>query len=202
MKLVLIITDIGGPPALHDLLSQLPKDYQLPIVVIQSSDAGIFEASAAVLNRTVQLEVAMLGDDAVLQAGHVYFARPEKLYRLDQVDSGLAVKMEDESLTEAALCGTIENFAQCCGKQLAVIFLSGKTAGEELLTGCRRLENQGCRILVLDREEAPVFDMGKQILSRIPSAEEISIAGIVHFLAAPDDSLSRLGTQQTHSTRQ
>lgn len=186
MRLVLIVTDIGGPPALHDLLSQLPKNYGVPIVVLQSFDVGVLETSAAVLRRTLQLKVSLIEEATELQSGHVYFTRPEVCHHLTMNSSGLTVEPGTSGTCGGIFTDTISSFAGACGEQLTVVFLSGKGKGEELIKSCHFLAESGGAVLVLDRHEAVVSDMGKQVLKHAGLASEVGATEIVEYLASLD----------------
>jgi two-component system chemotaxis response regulator CheB len=200
MKLVLVVTDIGGPPALHELLSQLPKNYGVPIVVLQSFDVGVLETSTAVLKRTLQLEVSLIEEATELHSGHVYFTRPEVCHHLTVNKSGLVVEPGNPGACEGIFADTIRSFAAICGEELTVVFLSGRGKGEELIKGCRLLAESGGAILVLDRHEAVVSDMGKQVLKYAGLASEVGATEIVEYLAGlsgkSGEPISRRVTQR------
>jgi chemotaxis response regulator CheB len=194
MDLILIVTDIGGPPALHDLLSQLSRDFGVPIVVLQSFDVGVLETSAAVLRRTVQLEVSILDKGSKLIGGKVYFARPEIAYNLAVVDGQLEVKPAASAVTEpqhGVLVQTIVGMAKLCRERLTAVFLSGRGRGEELATSCKELQEAGAEILVLDRLETVVSDMGRQVMKHAATAREVGIGQLVEYLAIRDSGVKQ-----------
>lgn len=192
MKAVLIITDIGGPPLLHDLLSQIPEKFGAPIVVLQSFDVGIFEASTAVLQRTVHLQVESLAAETTLLPGSVYFARPQVCYGVDGSDGPLVVHESEPS--EGSRLGTIVGqFAEVCDDQLLVLFLSGKGQPQELPDVCRVLNDSRAEVLVLDESESGVAAMGRAVRESVAVTTVLSMADIAALLRGRAELLPRAG---------
>jgi two-component system chemotaxis response regulator CheB len=200
MRLVLLVADVGGPPALHDLLSQLPRQFKSPIVVLQSVDVGLLETSAAVLKRTIQLRVSLIEGATSLESGQVYFARPDMTYLLRRTPQQLLIEPVSAGGQDAALAQTVVSITEACPGEATAIFLSGTSRGQELASGCRALVEADCEILVLDRLEAVVSDMAKQVLKYAPSARELTIIEIVDHLTAMV-SVSDLPRQRLRETK-
>jgi len=190
MKAILIIADIGSPPLLHELLSQLPDDFGVPIVVLQSYDTGIFEASTAVFQRTVGLEVLLLEEETPLSSGCVYFARPQVMYSLDDSDGPLILRAVSES-DSYGLDKLISQFSEACDDQLAVIFLSGRGRPEELPELGRALNDSRAEILVLEDSEAVAPDLGRAVRSYLPETQVLGIARLSDYLRRQGEALPR-----------
>lgn len=73
-KVVLVATSTGGPRALTSLFETLPKDWQVPILIVQHMPVGFTASLAARLNRigTVPCREAAEGD--VLKPGQALLA--------------------------------------------------------------------------------------------------------------------------------
>src|SRR5690606_41640157 len=56
--LVVVGSSTGGPKALMQLFTALPKDFPSPVVVVQHMPAGFTQALAARLNQISELEIA------------------------------------------------------------------------------------------------------------------------------------------------
>jgi two-component system chemotaxis response regulator CheB len=187
-RLVLIVSDIGGPPKLHELLSQLPQNFRVPILVVQSVDVGILEASTAVLERTVQLEVAMLDTDTDLRPGHVYFARPGVGYQVSRTDDRILLAAEQRRQDIQALPVIIERLVEALGAELSALFLSGRRVEVNLPSAWSSLDDSGAGVIVLDPNEAEVADLGRQVLVDCPSAAEMNSEEIVNYLLMIDSA--------------
>jgi two-component system chemotaxis response regulator CheB len=69
-----IAASTGGPPALVQLLSALPRNYPLPILVAQHIAAGFSVGFAKWLGTQMTLAVEIASAHALIEAGHVYLA--------------------------------------------------------------------------------------------------------------------------------
>jgi two-component system chemotaxis response regulator CheB len=182
MQLVIFITDIGGPPALHEILSQLPEEFGLPVVVVPSLDDGILGLSAAALEHTIALKVEQLEDSTLLRAGAVYFAQPRSAYQPVRSDAGVRTRLIGDSHAHALVGQTLENFAQTYQDQIIVVLLSGRGREDEVARACSFLADYGSTIIVLDRHESLVFDMGGAVLHQVPASSELTASEIVELL--------------------
>jgi two-component system, chemotaxis family, protein-glutamate methylesterase/glutaminase len=184
MKLVLLITDVGGPVALHTLLSEIPKDFPCPIMVLPSAEVGLLESSAAALRRTIALPIVMIQPRLKLERGCVFFGAASTLYRPMRIDEMTALEAIHVNKEEEYLRKTVENLAVAFSNELTVIFLSGKGRRPEIQASCSILEKSGSRLIVLSRSETVVFDMGQQVLNESSTATELTASEIVAFLAS------------------
>lgn len=64
----------GGPRALERILTQLPKNLTIPVVIAQHMPASFIPAFANRLNQLTPLEVGLAEQGKALVAGHVYLA--------------------------------------------------------------------------------------------------------------------------------
>lgn len=188
MKLILLITDVGGPVALHTLLSEIPKDIPCPLMVLPSSEVGLLESSAAALRRTIALPIIMIQPRMKLEPGCVFFGAAGTLYRPIRIEGMTALEAIHVNKEEEYLRKTIENLAAAFSEELTVIFLSGRGRRPEIQAVCSVLEKAGSRLIVLNRFETVVFDMGQQVLDESPAACELTATEIVAFLAAVSSS--------------
>jgi two-component system chemotaxis response regulator CheB len=73
-KIVAIGTSTGGPTALQDVLSALPANLPVPIVVVQHIPVGFIGPFAKRLNDLCLLKVREAEDNDHIRAGNVYLA--------------------------------------------------------------------------------------------------------------------------------
>lgn len=199
MKVVLIITDIGGPVALHNLLSEMPANFSAPIVVMQSSEMGLLESSMEALKRTIPLKVSSLEKRTILHPGCVYFGASHCVFSPTVTESRLTVEVAMAGSKEEYIRKTIDNFAGAFRSELTVVFLSGRGREREIVAGCRLLEEAGCRLMVLSRLEAVVFNMGSQVLKTSSQADELPAEDIAAVLSS--ESHTRLSPQTARKGR-
>jgi two-component system chemotaxis response regulator CheB len=68
-----IVASTGGPPALSDLLSKLPKDLPVPIVIAQHITVGFTQGMVRWLSQVTPLGVDIAKEGERLEPGKVYF---------------------------------------------------------------------------------------------------------------------------------
>lgn len=74
VRLVGIGASTGGPPVLQTVLSGLPADFPLPVLVVQHIAPGFLPGLAGWLQTTSSLRVCIAEHAVVPQQGHVYLA--------------------------------------------------------------------------------------------------------------------------------
>lgn len=182
MRLISIVTDVGGPVAMHTLLSELPQDFGTPILVLQSKDNVLLDSAIAALRHTTPLKLAQLGGSASLHPGTVYFAQPGKGYQPGPERETLTVEMQKGEKKSLGFSSTLIALARLLGSELTVVFLSGRGDTEEITRVCSFLEQCGCSVLVLNRKESVVDELGRSALRATTAACELSSARIVDLL--------------------
>lgn len=73
-KIVVIGTSTGGPRALQEVLTALPKTIAAPILVVQHMPAGFTKSLANRLNQLCEITVKEAEDGDILQPGVAYIA--------------------------------------------------------------------------------------------------------------------------------
>ena len=81
-QLVIIGVSTGGPSAVQTVLSALPKDFALPIIVAQHMPQAFTAPFARRLDQHCRLPVSEVGSNEVVQPGQVYVARGDADVRL------------------------------------------------------------------------------------------------------------------------
>jgi two-component system chemotaxis response regulator CheB len=72
--IIAMAASTGGPPAVQQVLANLPVDFPLPILVVQHIAKGFTDGFAQWLDSTVSLPVTTARVGVLLSAGHVYVA--------------------------------------------------------------------------------------------------------------------------------
>lgn len=76
-RVVAIGASTGGPPVLQTILSQLPADFPMAILVVQHMTAGFIQGFVEWLGHTSRLPVHVARHGEEIRAGHVYVAADE-----------------------------------------------------------------------------------------------------------------------------
>ncbi len=161
-KALLIGASAGGPDAIKTILSRLPENFPLPILLIQHLDPHFAEAYRAWVQSFAALEVKFATTDQVLLPGNVY---------MPPGDIHLVLASEDMATlsSEPAVIGhrpSISRLFQSardvnCEKVIAVL-LSGMGADGAL--EMKLLRECGALTIAQEEESCLVFGMPKEAI--------------------------------------
>lgn len=92
-KLVCIGTSTGGPRALQQVLTSLPKDFGAPILIVQHMPAGFTKSLANRLDTLCEITVKEAEEGELLQKGTAYIAPGGYHLEVKPIGSSLAVSL-------------------------------------------------------------------------------------------------------------
>ncbi|MFL5351040.1 chemotaxis-specific protein-glutamate methyltransferase CheB [Archangium sp.] len=155
--LLAIAASTGGPAALHRILSELPADYPLPILVVQHIALGFATGLATWLDSVCPLSVKVAEDGEEPRPGVVYIA-PD--------DRHLGVRADRRvEVSNAAPVGgfrpsgtwLFRSATRVLGPSLAAVVLTGM--GQDGLDGLREVQQSGGLVLAQDEATSVVYGM-------------------------------------------
>ncbi|MBV2127836.1 protein-glutamate methylesterase/protein-glutamine glutaminase [Arsukibacterium indicum] len=189
-KLVAIGTSTGGPVALQRILTNLPADFPLPIVLIQHMPAAFTGAFAQRLNTLAKIEIKEAVDNDVLRAGVAYLAPGGKQMLVEGTDSQARLRIKEDDSPRITFKPSVDvTFATAArvfqDKVLAVVLTGMGADGRE---GARMLKQAGSRIWAQDEASCVVYGM--------PQA--IAAAGLMDLEVSLNEVASRLITEVKH----
>lgn len=154
---VMIGTSTGGPVALQTVLSQLPANYPLPIVLIQHMPATFTSAFAERLDSLCQLRVVEAKDGDTLKPGVALLAPGGK--QLMIVKGGrVKILPGDERLNyKPCVDVTFGSAANAFGNKALGIVLTGM--GSDGCEGAKLLKQQGAEIWAQDEATSVIYGM-------------------------------------------
>ena len=159
-KVVAIGASTGGPVALQQVLMALPKDYPLPIVLVQHMPGTFTGPFAQRLNQMCQINVKEAVDGDVLTPGQALLAPGGKQMVLEAHGAQVQVRIrESEPGQHYRPCVdvTFRSVAQVFpGKTLALVLTGMGADGRE---GARALKQGGSTIWAQDEKTCVVYGM-------------------------------------------
>lgn len=93
-KLVAIGTSTGGPKALQQVLTKLPSDINVPILIVQHMPAGFTKSLANRLNSLSEISVKEAEDGEVIKKGIAYIAPGGYHLKVRSVGSTLTIMLD------------------------------------------------------------------------------------------------------------
>lgn len=156
-RLIAIGGSAGGIPALIAVLSALPADFRLPILVVQHLSAAMPSSLPEVLGWRSRLPVKWAEDREPALPGVVYVAPPDRHLVLTP-DFRLALSAAAKvGRWRPAVDALFMSAAEVCGEGLAAIVLSG--AMWDGAAGIAAVARCGGITIVQDEASSRFFDM-------------------------------------------
>jgi two-component system chemotaxis response regulator CheB len=155
MKLVAIVASTGGPAAVQRILSDLPREFPAPIVVVQHIADGFVGGLADWLNTSCNMRVKVAESTELLQARTVYLA-PDGRHL--GITPALRIALSDDPPIGAFRpSGTylFDSVAYACGSSTVGVALTGM--GADGVAGLRRLKGAGGYVIAQDEQTSVVW---------------------------------------------
>ncbi|MFF2752585.1 chemotaxis response regulator protein-glutamate methylesterase [Psychrobacillus sp. NPDC058041] len=94
-KMVLIGTSTGGPRALQEVITKLPKNIQAPVLIVQHMPAGFTKSLAVRLNQLSEIEVKEAENGDILRNGYAYIAPGGYHLRLNKMGNDYTIVLDN-----------------------------------------------------------------------------------------------------------
>lgn len=150
----------GGPNALPELLSQLPGDYPLPVLIVQHMPPLFTKLLAVRLNSLSPLEVLEAEDGLPIKRGRVILARGDYHLRAERQGRQVVARLDQgppENSCRPAVDVLFRSVAQVWGGASLAVVLTGM--GCDGCAGARLIRSAGGAILVQDEASSVVWGM-------------------------------------------
>lgn len=94
--IIAIGTSTGGPQALQHILSQLPKDFSAPLLIVQHMPAGFTKSLAERLNDTAKIQIKEAEHGEIITAGTAYIAPGNYHMTVQRMGTTEVIKLTDD----------------------------------------------------------------------------------------------------------
>jgi two-component system chemotaxis response regulator CheB len=156
-EIVVIGTSAGGPSALAELLSSLPPDYGLPVIVVQHLTAEFMPGLAEWLNRACSLPVR-LAQHGERPAPGVVLLAPGNAHLRFSAERRIVLDSNNEGYRhQPAVDVLLESTALYYASRAIGVVLTGM--GDDGAAGLRAMRDTTARTIVQDEESCVVFGM-------------------------------------------
>ncbi|KPK02677.1 MAG: chemotaxis protein CheY [Nitrospira bacterium SG8_35_4] len=163
---IVIGASTGGPKALQSIISKLPKEFPVPILIAQHMPPNFTAPFAERLNQISVVSVKEAEDREPIQKGTVYIApgsghmgvsRKKITETLISISSNSAEYIYRPSV-DALMLSVVEIYS---GQVLGVILTGLGNDGEH---GMREIKNKGGRTIAQNEETCVVYGMPKSVI--------------------------------------
>ena len=163
-KLVVIGASTGGPVAIQDVLTRLPANFPVPIVVLVHMPGTFTHAYAARLNDLSRLSVKEAADHDALVPGQVLLAPGGKQMLIERQGERGYVEIKD-SLPGQTYKPSVDvglgSAAASYGKHVLSVILTGMGADGKM--GAQKLKQAGSTVWSQDQESCVVYGMPQAV---------------------------------------
>jgi len=187
---VLIGTSTGGPVALREVLSALPGDLPVPVLVVQHMPAQYTHSLAQRLNEACQIEVVEACEGMTLEPGWAFIAPGGRHMKIVERASRMRIQITDDP-PENSCRPSVDYLFRSAGDafdgKIVAIVMTGM--GCDGTAGCRLLKDRGAHVIAQHPEGCVVYGMPKAVVEEeladaiVPLPE---IAGVIMGLMTPD----------------
>ncbi len=160
VDIVAIGVSTGGPNALAVLLSQLPAEFSVPIVIVQHMPPMFTQLLAQRLASKCKIPVQEAFPGAVLEPGYAWIAPGDFHMIVERHGTGgqIATNQEPpENSCRPSVDVLFRSVAQVYGARTLAVVLTGM--GGDGLHGCKCIREAGGQILVQDKASSVVWGM-------------------------------------------
>jgi two-component system chemotaxis response regulator CheB len=181
-SVVALAASTGGPAALFRVLSELPADFPVPLLVVQHIALGFGPGLASWLKSAGPLPVKVAQDGEVLKPGHVYLAPDDRhlgVHRDGRAEVSGAAPIQGFRPSATWLFRSV---ARAYGAASLATVLTGM--GQDGLEGIRELHAAGGRVLAQDEATSVVYGMPGVVVGAGLAHEVVPLASVAPRLMA------------------
>jgi two-component system, chemotaxis family, protein-glutamate methylesterase/glutaminase len=157
IKLIGIGASTGGPPVLQTILSGLPKDFPVPLLIVQHIAPGFLPGMVDWLSQTTGLRVHIAAHGVTPLPGHAYVAPDDFHLAADATGHMMLAREAPESGLRPAVSYLFRSLAKTCGATAVGVLLTGM--GKDGAAELKLMKEQGAFTIAQDRDSSVVHGM-------------------------------------------
>jgi two-component system chemotaxis response regulator CheB len=157
VKVVAIGASTGGPQALQHILSQLPKDFRTPILIVQHITRGFTDGFVDWMNGSCCLPVRLATDGEPLASGTVYVAPDDRHTKIGR--NGRIRLSTDEPVNgiRPSVSSLFRSVAEVLGPDAVGVLLTGM--GRDGAAELKLMRDRGAVTIAQDMESCVIYGM-------------------------------------------
>lgn len=158
--IVAIGTSTGGPVALQEVLTKLPADYPLPVLLIQHMPASFTPSFAQRLDQQCEITIKEAIDGDVLESATAYLAPGGKQMTIEDKKTGKVIRISESQPGQTykpSVDITLKSIADMKSINTLVLILTGM--GADGCEGTRELKQNGATVWAQDEDSCVVYGM-------------------------------------------
>lgn len=187
IRIVAIGASTGGPPVLQTILAGLPRNFPVPVLIVQHIATGFTQGFVEWLAQSSSLPVQVPAHGQSVLPGQAYVA-PDGLHMALGADSRVQLRMDEpENGLRPSVACLFRSVAKVYGNSAVGVLLTGM--GKDGAWELKLMKEQGAVTIAQDRDTAVVHGM---------PGEAIRLGGATYVL--PPDKIRLALTRLTTKT--
>ena len=187
-------TSAGGLAALRELVSCLPSDLSIPVVLVQHRHKHSDESLSRSLQERTALRVCEIEDKAPIESGKVFLAPAD--YHLFVETNAFALSVDDPiHYARPSIDLTFSSAADYFGSATIGVVLTGANA--DGARGLRRIADRGGLALVQEPATAESPAMPAAAIKAVPTALVMTVSEIGSYIG----DVARLSARDARPAR-
>jgi two-component system chemotaxis response regulator CheB len=185
-EIIGIGTSTGGPPALEQVLSGLPADFPLGIVIVQHMPPGFTRQLASHLDRNCAITVREAVDREMVEPGVALIAPGGMHMRVIKADSNFMVTLDQRTPPVSGHRPSVdvlfESLARNAGEHAAAVIMTGM--GSDGAEGLGKMAQAGAVTIAQTPDSCICFGMPKSAIDRGYARTNVPLDGIASAIIA------------------
>lgn len=180
VELVAIGASTGGPRVLQTIISELPKDFPVPILIVQHIAAGFLDSFIDWLDQHTDLSIHLATNGERPLPGHVYFAPDDFHMEVSRNKRILLSKNEEKGGLCPSVAKLFSSVADIFGANATGVLLTGM--GKDGAWELKLMKEKGAVTIAQDEKTSVVFGMPGQAVKD----------GAAQYILPPDQIVEAL----------
>jgi two-component system chemotaxis response regulator CheB len=181
--IIAIGASTGGPSAIETILTNLPVNLALPVVIAQHMPERFIESFAVRIAQSTGLKVTVAKDGESLLNNHIYMAPGSVNTRVEIVESTPVLRFTNQHYREfnhPSIDCLLESVANIYGRRAVGVILTGM--GRDGVAGLQKMKQAGALTIAQDELSAIVYGMPKVAFETGAATHQITLNEIPNFI--------------------
>jgi two-component system, chemotaxis family, protein-glutamate methylesterase/glutaminase len=181
--IVVIGASTGGPSAVELIVSNLPRNLSIPVVIVQHMPERFIESFAARLKEATGSKVSVARNGERLLNNHIYLAPGTSNLRIGDSGSGPSFLYVDDHYKEynhPSINCVMESVASVYGRRAIGVIMTGM--GSDGAAGLKKIREAGGLTISQDEPTSVVYGMPRTAKESGASMYQIPVTEIPNFI--------------------
>jgi len=181
VSILAIGTSTGGPNALAEVVPSLPRDFPVPIVIVQHMPPLFTRLLADRLNKQSSIRVHEGEAGAKLEPGHAWIAPGDHHMTVERLGNDALLAMNQnppENSCRPAVDPLFRSVASAFGSSVLAVVLTGM--GSDGVIGSQFVRERGGQVYVQDEASSVVWGMPGQVVAAGLADAVFPLSSIAH----------------------